>query len=559
MSKFPEHQRAARSQLRIGWCLHASNKYQDAINYLRAAQSKFDKQQQLPEALLLIGRSHLKLNQQAEAVTALDQAIAANGNWENIDQVLLTKAECQRALNQNDPAAETLRRLASTLPNSNLRAQALYWLGELAQQNDKLDEASNWFKEVAEKYQETEFAGPATHAMAALFFAKADYPQSRAWASRLIDGKASDELKQRGRYLRGIAYHREMDYAKATADLDLYRGNPVDEDELVDATYVNALCNIHVKKFDPARQLLAELLSKQPDFPNADQAYYELGHALREQADKGAEAAVAFQWIVSNRPASKLAAESWFRVAQHHVDVASTAAGEAKNKEFAAAEEALSSGLEKATEPGLRENMQYLLGDLQFRQQRYEDAARTLTEQVSKFGTGKYAGPATFLAAQARYELKQFDQALPLFIKIADVPFPATQAEQIEAYRSQAAYRAGDCAAKLNQWPESQRHFQQLIDQFPKFAAQRSTIRRGIRPATTKPTRQRRQSLRTSDDGDRNRNGRQSPLHDWRNRIWPEAVRERDRAVFDCDRWVSLRGLAGVGPVRDGSLLSRTR
>ena len=110
---------------------------------------------------------------------------------------------------------EQLRRLVNSKPDSLLRPQALYELGENARQRDQPDQAIEWFKQVAERYATSEFGGPAIHGLAAVYFVKQQFGEARQWASRLIDGAFNDTLKQRGRYLRGIAYQSENSFAKA--------------------------------------------------------------------------------------------------------------------------------------------------------------------------------------------------------------------------------------------------------------------------------------------------------------------------------------------------------
>lgn len=470
VTKHPEHARAPQSLLRIGWCLYADDRPQEAIKHLNGALEKFDKQQQLPEARLLIGRSHAQLNQHREAIKELSATLKADGSWPRIDEVLFSLADSHRALGEHDPAAELLRRLVNSQPKSPLRSQSLYWLGEIAQQKKQQDEAIKWFQQVVQHHSDSEFSRPAMHALAAIHFAKQQYPQTRDWASRLVDGKPADQLNQRGRYLRGLAFHREHEFSKAVDDLTAYRQQAVDPDEAINANYTLVLCHIGLKQFDQARNLLTELVKNNPDFPHADSAFYELGHGLRSVQDKAAEAAEAFEWVAVKRPSSELAPESWFRVAQYHVDRAGKLNDDAKQAAYEKAETSLKNGLATAKAASMRENMLYLSGDLQFQQQRFEDAAKTLTTQVAEFPNGTYVGDATFLAAQSKYRLEQFDQALPLFVKVTELAFAETSQEQMDSYRSQALYLAGDCAAKLSRWTESQSLFQKLVDQYPKFS-----------------------------------------------------------------------------------------
>ena len=479
VSKHPEHSRAARAWLRIGWCLQATNKHQEAIDSLRGALPKLEPLQQVPEAQLLIGISHGKLAQHREALAAFNAAIAANANWPRLDEVLLAAAESHRMLNELAPSVAMYRRLVDTQAKSSRRPTAMYALGELAQQQAQLDEAIQWFQQLASQYADSDLAGPSIHTIAALQITKQQFPQARDTASRLVDGKYSDELRRRGRYLRGIAFHGENNFTRAVEDLATYRQNPVIQEETINAGYVIVMCQISLKQLDAAQGTLAELLKLKPDFARADRAYYELAHALRGPENKIAAASVAFQWIADNRPDSDLAAESWFRVAQYQAEIARQTSTEQKIAAFNQAETAVQKGLVKASEPSLRENMQYLLGDLQFQQQRFADAAATLSKQLADYPNGKYTGTTTFILAQARYELQQFDQALPLFNKASEVAFADLTEEQIKTYRSQSLYRAGVCATNLKLWPESQASFQKLINQDPQFT-QRAEAKYGI-------------------------------------------------------------------------------
>ncbi len=469
VAKYPDHARAARSHLRIGWCLYSSDKAQEAIHYLRNVLNRFESSQQLPEAQWLIGQSHAKLNQHQEAITAFNAIGAANQNWPQTDEVCLASAHSYQALNELDQAAAQLQRLVKIQPASRLLARALYDLGELAHQRNQLDQAIQWFKQVAEPYSNSEYGGPAIHALAAIYYKQQQFGQARDWAGRLIDGSHSDELKRRGRYLRGMAFHREKLFSKAIEDLTVYQQQPLDAAEAANATNLLVNCFIAEHQYPAAQAQLNALLAANPDDPNAEQGFYELAHAWRTTEGKSAEAIAAFRWIAEHRPNSLLVAECWFRIAQAQTEQASQATSEEQTVAYKAAETAINKGLEKQPVGVLRENMLYLLGDLQFRQQRFTDAANTLQTQIDEFKTGKYAGPATFMVAQARFQLQQFDAAMPLFVRIGEIAFPDTADEQIQAYRSQALYRAGECAAKLNRWADSQASFQKLIEQFPKF------------------------------------------------------------------------------------------
>ena len=475
----PNHPRAAQSQLRIGWCLLADQKYQEAISTLQSALAKFDKNQQLPEAHLLIGRSYARLEKHAEAVSNFEASFAANPKWDQVDSVLMEAAESYRQLNRLDNATAHLERLVQLPAKSPLRARALYTLGEIAQLLEQQDKALEWFRQAADSESDREFGGPAIFAAATIYLTKNQHADARNWATRLIDGKYAEEIKQRARYVRGTAFSREKNFDSGSNDLLAYLQKPANQPEASSARFALAVCQLGQKKYSEARKVLDQLIAADPEFANADQAFYELGHALRAADDQQDQAGDAFAWIVKNRADSPLAGEAAFRVGQIHVDKANRLSGPERQSALETADAALRTAIQKTTDDNLVEGITYLLGSVLLHRERLDEAATTLASQISRFPKGNYVGPAAFLAAQARYRLAEYDQALPLYLQVGKVSFPATPQPQIRQYQRQALYRAGDCAAKLERWQESQQLFQQLIQQHPDFA-QRPEARYGL-------------------------------------------------------------------------------
>ena len=479
VAKYPAHDKSSHARLRIGWCLQAADKHNETIQWLRTEIPKLEIKQQLPEAYLLVGNSHLALEQLREALTSFDAGIAANESWERVDELIIAAADCHRKLDQVDQAIARYRRIVDSFPDSKLRSQALYSLGEIASRQSKVDEAIGWFQQITTQYANTDLNGPAMQSIATLFFAEKKFAQACEWATRVIDDESSADLKLRAQYLRGLAFHGERKFDRAIEDLNSYRNSAAASEEGLHAAYVISLCHAHSKQFEQARSQLNALLKAKPDFLLADRAYYELGHALLGVEDKVNEAAVAFEWIVANRPDSPLMPESCFRIAQHQLDLAKKVDDANRESSFQQAISTLTSGLSKATDAELRENMQYMLGDIQFQSKRFTDAITTLSKYISEFPNGKFVGPVTFLIAQCKYEMKQYDQALPLFVKLNQIVFGDLEETKVNQYREQSLYRAGECAANLKQWQESESLFRKLIQEHPQFV-QRADAQYGL-------------------------------------------------------------------------------
>ena len=59
------------------------------------------------------------------------------------------------------------------------------------------------------------------------------------------------------------------------------------------------------------------------------------------------------------------------------------------------------------------------------------------------------------------FRQKKYKEALPWYQKTID--------QKPEKYHARALYRSGNCAAELRQWPVSQKYFETLTTEFPKF------------------------------------------------------------------------------------------
>ena len=456
-----DHARAARSHLRIGWCLHRAKKYDDAVNHLRGALGQLKDPEHVAEAQLLIGGSASAGDKHEDAIKAYDAALAAKGDWSRLDEVLIGSAHSLRETGKADTAAERLRKLVDSYPNSEFRGQALYQLGEIAQEKENRDEAISRFREVVEKHADGDFAAPARYGLAAAYFAKEQYDEAKKELDALLSAGAEAEITARGRYLRGLVAQRQGDFNAAATDLSQFLNESPDEESELGARYALALCRIGSKQFEQAAQEIAALLQKKPDFALADKAYYELGHALLEQ-EKADESATAFRTLAEKFADSPLVAECWFHVGRHHEQKSESTEDEnVKSTELAAAADAFSKGVPAAKEADLKEKLQYKLGDMRFRQENFAEASKVLLAQVNEHANGELAGPARYLAAESLLRLEDYQQAKPLFEQVINA--------KVEQYMAEALFGAGKCAAATNDWPGSQKHFSALVSNHADF------------------------------------------------------------------------------------------
>lgn len=463
VTKFPQHTRAPRANLRIGWCIYQAKKYDAAVAHLGGALAAVKDPQQRAEAQLLIGRSHNEMNRDKEAIAAYDEAIKSLPDWDRGDEVLLAAAQSYIALDDAVGATARLELLVTKFPESQYRGQSLYQLGEQAQEQKKFDPAIARYSEVLQNYPQSEFSAPAQYGIGAVYFAKGEFDKAADPLNKLLAGKADEDTTRRGRFLRGLVFQRLKQFDNAIKDLQYYLANKPQGDMASDAQYALAICQIGLKQYDPAKQTLASLLTAKPDYQHAEKIYYELGYAhLNEQQPDLAKAADSFRELLKARPKSPLAAEAWFHIGHYHEETSKAAADEKKKEiQVAAAAEAFKSGIAAAGDKPIREKLQYKMGDMLYLQKKYAEASATLLDQIAKFPNGELTGPGRFLGAECLFQQAQFEKALPLFEQVAN--------EKVKDCHGQALYRAGMCGKNLDRWDVSYKHFDALTKQFAQF------------------------------------------------------------------------------------------
>ena len=451
VSEFPEHVYTPRSLVRVGFCQHSLMQHEPGIKFLKSALPKLKEPALQAEAQFLIGISHLSLKRASECVTALRASRQAKADWERGDEVLLALATGLVELNQADAAIAELNQLNQMYPKSEFGDRAWFRLGEIQAQQKKNDAAVAAFRQVVAKFSDSDFAPLAAYGSGSALFDKADYTGAVGQLNGLLTKYPRSDIATNAYYLRGLSQHRQQNHAAAVSDLtEFLNREPTEEAAALDARYSLALCHAGLKQHDRTIQIALDLLKAKPDYSAADKVWYELAFAYSE-TKRQQEAADAFRQLATRFPDSKLAGECWLRVAGFH-------AGE---QQFAEAIAASDQGLAKTTDSKLRERLQFRKGSSQFSTDGFAQAAATLQAQITEHPDGDLRVDASWLVAESMFRQKKYGESLPWYQKMIDA--------KSEKYQPRALYRSGTCANELKQWPVSQKHFEALTKQFPKF------------------------------------------------------------------------------------------
>lgn len=460
ISKFSTHRQAAVCRVRIGLCLYMQRKYDAAVSELSQSIAQLNDAALVAEAWLIVGRAQQAGGRFDPAAAAFRQSLAAKPDWPRADEALLALGGALNELKQLDSATAELTRLVGFEPKSKYRDRALLELGAIAQRQKQHDAAISRFQQLLAEHPDSPLAPRAAYGLGQGRFAKQDFEGAVTALSQAIDKFAASEVVPQAKLMRGLARQRLKQYRPAIDDLEAYLAAKPKADEVAEARHAQGRCWSALDEPASAAAALKKLVDESPNYPQADQAYYELAFALAD-AKQSQAAGEAWRTLGTKFPNSPLAAEAWFRLGESHQAAS----------EWPPAIDAYQKAVQAAKEPALKEKSQFKLGWARFQAGQFPQAAAEFKNQLASFAQGSLVPDATYFAGEAYYRDKKYEPALEQFKHAIE--------QKHEKYLAQALYRAGDSAAHLKRWPESEAHYRSLLEKFPAFEL-RSEARYGL-------------------------------------------------------------------------------
>jgi TolA-binding protein len=460
ITEFAMSQQVSMARLRIGYCLYSLKQYPQAVAHLTPLAPTLKNPDHKAEAFLLLGRSQMDSKQDAPAVASFRLAVQANPKWSRGDEVLLLLGTQLRTTKDFNGARTELQKLDAQFKTSPYRDRACFLLGELALDLKQPDPAIAAFRRVATEFPKSEQAPRALYNAASTLMGKPDLNGAVTELSKLLAAYPKSDIANDARFLRGDCQFQSKKFKEAAPDLAAYlAGLPATKTPDVQRTqdsarYRLALCQLQLNQAAAGIAGLETLLKDAKDFPDADRAWYDLGFAYVDSANREKDAAAAFLTLATKFPDSALVGEAWFRIGEI----------QSGKEEKTQAAQSFANGLKtKTLSPKLKETLLYRLGETQYDLKQYKVAGETFLLQIKDFADGTLVTPAKFRAGECLHEQGQFANAL--------TQYAAVVASANAKYLPNALYRAGDSAGALKKWPDSQKYYERLIKEFPKFYA----------------------------------------------------------------------------------------
>ena len=450
LRRAPTHANAPQARVRLGLALQLSNKHAEALTALESAQAELKDPALRSESLAIMGRSQAAQEQFEKAAQSFERSLQAKPDRDQTDQTMIALADAYRRAGKQPEATARLQQLAKSFPKSPLVEEASFRLGEAAYAAGEFDQSLVQYSKVVRDWPTGTFAAHAQYGLGWTHFKRNGFPLAVEAMTTLATKYAKSELAIKGLYVRAMARYQLGEFAAAVTDIDLFLLSKPPKTDALDAQYLLGLALAGQQKFEEAAKTYASILATDPKYAGADKVAYELGWSYVELGQKP-QSIAAFLRLAKDYPESPLAVESLFRVGESHYEAG----------EFADASKAYAEAQSKNATGEIAEKVVHKLGWSHLKAEKLKEASDSFTAQLKNFPEGKLAGDAEFLLGECQFKQRQWKPALARYAGVIAAKHPT--------YHALAIYRSGECAAAQEQWAESLKLHQQVLDQFPNF------------------------------------------------------------------------------------------
>jgi TolA-binding protein len=207
IANYPGSELAPRAFYSIGDAYYNLHLYPAAENSYRQVIQKFPKSPLTADALKGIQYCLVAQGKSSEAVSAIESYVKENPSSPNTEQLEINKAELLFSQKQFQAAAQAYRSFASKYPQSNLKAQALYWQGKSLQEAGNDAEAAKAYSAAAEVPNSAlNITGNALLESARIYLKLKNYEQSFRVLDEAEKRLAGSEFSSVVAYVKGLVF-----------------------------------------------------------------------------------------------------------------------------------------------------------------------------------------------------------------------------------------------------------------------------------------------------------------------------------------------------------------
>jgi TolA-binding protein len=472
----PKHRDAELWKVRLGQCFFLQKKYDGTIENLRPHLDGLKNPTYRAEAHYLVGHSQFELRQYAEAAKSLQAALAADAQWPQADDAMVTLGRSLRALKDVKGAAGQFRAVLEKFPKSNVTIDAHYHLGDCLRDLGDAKGAAKEYQWVIDNAKGTDFVPYALNALGWVLVEDGDAAGSQRTFQRLIDELPKHVLFARAHVGRGAASQKLMQFDKAEADFRKYLSVAPNAPDGFDVRHELGKCQAAQKKFAEAAGTFSAILTENPKYQNAVAVAFDLAWALKDQG-KDADAVKRFEEVYARSPDSVLGLESQTQVGEHYLNKKDYEKSAKLYFDVAEqAEKLRTAGTIPADRANaLRELALYNHGLSQFHLKQYDKSEKTFAQLVVAYPKGPLAADSLYMLGESQLKGGRAEGASETFAKYTASYPQGRFLEQATLGGAQAANQLGYALLNSDGDPaklaRAKKLFEQGLALAKKFAA----------------------------------------------------------------------------------------
>ncbi len=448
LEKYGNHADANLWKVRRALTLQLQKKHAETVAALEPVVSGLGDADLKAEAQYLLGGSQLELGQVDAAIASLEASLKAQPKWRLADETLLLLASAYRRKDDVARALQTVARVISDFPNSQLLDRAHYRLGEYQYVRGDYAAAMAAYRQVIDGWPQSPLVPNALFELGCAQLSQKDAAGAEQTFTVLLEKYPESALADRARYARGMARQQQGKYQPAVDDLQIaLAANPAGPARS-DTLYVLGLALIGLKQYGAAAKTFQDLLAADPQYAGADNALYQLAWSLK-LGDKEAEAADVFAKLANGYPDSARAAEALYHCGEFAL----------KTKDYAKAAVAYYTSMKKAGRSELGELASHKLGWAYYHQNDFENARKTFRYQQVTYPQGPLAQDAAFMEGECLFKAGNYAEALATYERIGGLRTPESEVLRL--------LHAGQAAAQLKDWQKSLELLTKCVQSFP--------------------------------------------------------------------------------------------
>ena len=442
--------------IRLSMAHYLAGNYRDAIELLESKMNDFADAAQKAEAQSIIGSSYLFLDQPSQAIASLQASHKTSDKWNRADEVLLVLAQAYQRQNDAASALKSLQELVTRYPQSRMRYQARYRMGQVRAAQQDFEGAIAEYQSILKEPAASSLHDYAQYGVALSLIKQEKYEEGLAALQPLLKAGRSDSLGTESLLAQAVCLRKLDRIDESINVLNKFVDSKPTGASLAGGLYELGMAHVQKKQFDEAIAAFERVLEEVPDYAAKDKILFELGWAWADKKD--AEKSIArFEELINTYPQSEFVAEATYQIAQQHYEA----------KRYDRAVPMYTSVSSKATDTSLQEKAFYKLGWSLFQQAKYPEAAQEFRNQVDKFPNGDFVVDGYFMTAECLFKQDKFGEALAGYQRARELLERNAQPDVTEQVRTLVYLHGAQCLREQKKWADAEAWLREIIARYP--------------------------------------------------------------------------------------------